>query len=153
MSPADTGSDATPCEPEDRHCTTRPLDLTWRSDGRPGTVDLSPHGRDADEVDVLQGRWAKDMRGAGRAVRVSAHAEAGFLIVSTWKGGVCVSTVRLLPDEASELAAGLAAGLADLANEVNRRVAVEEPGSPEDLDARLRVVEQRLNKLGTPPAT
>jgi hypothetical protein len=48
-------------------------------------------------------------------VRVSAHAEAGFLVVSTWKAGVCVGTVRLLPDEAADLIAGLSRELAKLA--------------------------------------
>ena len=48
-------------------------------------------------------------------MRVSAHAEAGFLVLSTWKSGVCVSTVRLLPDEAADLVAGLAEGLSRLA--------------------------------------
>ena len=61
------------------------------------------------------GRWIRDSRGEGRAVRVSAHAEAGFLVLSTWKAGACVGTVHLLPDEAAELVAGLADGLAELA--------------------------------------
>ena len=60
------------------------------------------------------GRWIRDSRGEGRAVRVSAHAEAGFLVLSTWKGGVCVGTVHLLPDEAADLVAGVADGLAEL---------------------------------------
>jgi len=68
----------------------------------------------------LRGRWATDMRGAGRFVRVSAHAEAGFPILSTWKHGVCISTVRLLPHEASVLMAGVAEGLADLAHDLSR---------------------------------
>ena len=62
----------------------------------------------------VHGRWAVDPRGEGRAVRVSAHAEAGFLIVSTWKADTCVGTVRLLPDEAAELVAGITDALAQL---------------------------------------
>lgn len=58
--------------------------------------------------------WVSDPRGEGRGARVSAHAEAGFLVLSTWKSGVCVSTVRLLPDEAAALVAGLGEGLAQL---------------------------------------
>jgi hypothetical protein len=61
------------------------------------------------------GRWVADPRGDGRGVRVSAHAEAGFLVLSTWKSGVCVGTVRLLPDEAADLVGGVAEGLARLA--------------------------------------
>lgn len=63
----------------------------------------------------VAGAWVFDQRGEGRAVRVSAHVDAGFLVVSTWKSDVCVSTVRLLPDEAARLVSGLAAGLAELA--------------------------------------
>lgn len=59
--------------------------------------------------------WIADLRGDGRVVRVSAHTEAGFLVISTWKSDQCVGTVRLLPGEAAELVAGVAAGLAALA--------------------------------------
>lgn len=64
----------------------------------------------------MPGAWVPDFRGEGRGVRVSAHAEAGFLVVSTWKAGTCVATVRLLPDEAAGLVAGLAAALAEMAS-------------------------------------
>ena len=67
---------------------------------------------------LVDGRWVPDVRGDGRGVRVSAHAEAGFLVVSTWKAGVCVGTVRLLPDEAAELVGGLGSALAQLAGRV-----------------------------------
>ena len=59
--------------------------------------------------------WVPDLRGEGRGVRVTAHDEAGFLVVSTWKAGRCVSTVRLLPDEAADLVSGLANALGRLA--------------------------------------
>jgi len=58
------------------------------------------------------GRWARDLRGEGRAVRVSAHAETGLVTVSVWRGDACVGAVRLLPDEAAELMAGLMEALA-----------------------------------------
>lgn len=48
-------------------------------------------------------------------MRVSTHGEAGFLLLSTWRSGVCKSTVRLLPDEAGSLVSGLAEALAELA--------------------------------------
>ncbi len=63
------------------------------------------------------GRWARDVRGQGRAVRVSAHAEAGLITVSLWRDGGCVGTVRLTPHEAAELVAGITEGLAHLAAE------------------------------------
>ena len=81
------------------------------------------------------GRWVADQRGDGRGVRVSAHTEAGFLVLSTWKAGVCVATVRLLPDEAADLVAGLSESLA--------RLAVPEA----DVAVRLAQVEARLAAL------
>lgn len=60
------------------------------------------------------GRWIADQRGGGRAVRVSSHTEGGFVVLSTWQADTCVATVRLLPDEAAELVAGVAAALSDL---------------------------------------
>ena len=75
------------------------------------------------------GRWIADQRGGGRGVRVSTHVEGGFLVVSTWREDACVSTVRLLRDEAVELVAGLAEGLGRLA----------QPGS----DARDGLVRSR----------
>ena len=64
---------------------------------------------------AASGRWIADQRGGGRGLRVSSHVEGGYLVLSTWKDDVCVSTVRLLPDEAAELVAGLAQGLGRLA--------------------------------------
>jgi hypothetical protein len=64
---------------------------------------------------LAPGHWVADPRGDGRGVRVSAHVEAGFLVLSTWKAGVCVSTVRLLPDEAAALVGRVAQALAELA--------------------------------------
>ena len=66
-------------------------------------------------------RWVEDPRGGGRGVRVSSHAEAGVLVLSVWKADACVATVRLRPDEAAALAAGLAEGLADLADGAGSR--------------------------------
>ncbi|MGI8530028.1 MAG: hypothetical protein ACR2KO_11175 [Geodermatophilaceae bacterium] len=93
------------------------------------------------------GRWAMDLRGEGRAVRVSAHAQAGFLILSTWKADECVGTVRLVPDEATELMAGIAEGLADLANDHVQRAAHSDPQPPPHLEARLQGLERRLAEL------
>ena len=70
------------------------------------------------------GRWIADQRGGGRGVRVSSHVEAGFLVLSTWKEDACVATVRLLPDEAAALVAGVAEGLGRLA-----AARLDEPGT------------------------
>lgn len=82
------------------------------------------------------GRWVRDSRGEGRAVRVSAHTENGFLVLSTWKAGACVGTVHLLPHEAAELVAGVADGLAELARPLPAPVDV--PALPPGRLARLR---------------
>jgi hypothetical protein len=84
------------------------------------------------------GRWAWDARGDGRAVRVSTHAKVGLVNVSIWRGDVCVGTVRLQPDEAATLVAGLTEGLADLAT--------ASPASAGD-EPRLRALEERVIRL------
>ena len=107
---------------------------------------MSPHSR-----------WAKALRGEGRAVRVSAHAEAGFLIVSTWKADGCVGTVRLLPGEAAELAAGIVEGLAHLADRADvagdpaASLTGDDPGPSVDFAQRLRMLEGRLATLAGSP--
>ena len=63
----------------------------------------------------VRGQWAWDVRGEGRAVRISAHVEAGLVNLSVWRHDTCVGTVRLLPDEVANLVAGLTEGLAQMA--------------------------------------
>lgn len=86
-------------------------------------------------------RWAADLRGEGRAVRVAAHVEAGFLVISTWKSGVCVGTVRLVPAEAAELLAGVAQGLAELANGLPSTLAAEPAPSRDTVAIPLPAVD------------
>lgn len=85
------------------------------------------------------GRWVADQRGDGRGVRVSSHVEGGFLVLSTWKEDAVVATVRLLPDEAASLVAGIAEGLSRLT----------EPVTDGQLTERLAAVEARLAALET----
>lgn len=59
-------------------------------------------------------RWVPDQRGEGRGVRTTAHVEAGYLVLSTWRAAQCVATVRLEPSEAAQLISRLAEGLAEL---------------------------------------
>jgi hypothetical protein len=59
------------------------------------------------------GRWAEDHRGEGRAVRVATHRETGPIVLSVWRA--CIGTVRLSPQTAADLVAGLTDGLAYLA--------------------------------------
>jgi len=97
------------------------------------------------------GGWIFDARGAGRGVRVSAHTEAGFLVLSTWKSDVCVGTVRLLPDEASQLVGAISDGLARLAT-ANSAAASSVAGPVEaEQDRRLSALEARLDALGMSP--
>ena len=87
------------------------------------------------------GGWVVDQRRDGRAVRVSAHVDAGFLVLSTWKSDTCVSTVRLLPDEAARLVSSITDGLARLATSSERE---------HDHGQRLADVEARLAHLEWP---
>jgi hypothetical protein len=87
----------------------------------------------------LHGRWAWDMRGDGRAVRVSTHVESGLLNVSLWRGNACVGTARLRPAEAARLVTGLSDGLAQLA--------VQTPAVSAASNRRLHDVELRLARL------
>ena|GEM_PF-6916490 len=69
---------------------------------------------------------------------MSSHVEAGFLVLSTWKEDKVVATVRLLPDEAAALVAGVAEGLSPCL--VEHRTEAE-------LVVRLTDIESRLNSL------
>ena len=53
-----------------------------------------------------------DVRGEHRALQVSWHDDGDVVVLSTWRFGRCVATVRLTRDEAAALVATLAAGLA-----------------------------------------
>jgi hypothetical protein len=90
--------------------------------------------------DAVRTGWAFDERGEGRAVRVSAHVEAGFLVVSTWNADECVSTVRLLPEEAAQLVANVARALARLA-------APGESDEEQGLARRVAALESRVSRL------
>ncbi|WP_157873598.1 hypothetical protein [Kineococcus radiotolerans] len=73
----------------------------------------------------------RDADRPGRALRVSAHpaagAGAGRVVLSTWQGGTCVSTVRLDRAEVVDLLAALGAALlADPAGPAGR----EGPAAP-----------------------
>lgn len=84
------------------------------------------------------GQWAWDLRGQGRGVRVSAHADAGLLNVSLWREGICVGTAQLLPADVAKLVSGLSEGLALIA---------AQPPVHVDADQRMRELEQRLDEL------
>jgi hypothetical protein len=84
----------------------------------------------------VRGRWAWDARGDSRAVRVSPHVRENVVNLSVWRDDMCVGTVRLAPDDAAALVAGLTEGLACLAER------------PADDDAtRMRELEDRLARL------
>lgn len=61
------------------------------------------------------GCWAEDLRGEGRAVRVSAHPDAHLLTLSLWKDERCVASVQLPPADVAGLVSGLSECLAQLA--------------------------------------
>ncbi len=52
-----------------------------------------------------------DARGDRRALRVSWHRDAGVVVLSLWREGVCAGTFRLAIDEVPSLVELLRAGL------------------------------------------
>ena len=90
----------------------------------------------------VRGQWAWDVRGEGRAVRISAHVESGLVNLSVWRHDTCVGTVRLLPSEVANLVTGLSEGLAQMAREPGD----DRPDSHADA-RRLREMELRLAGL------
>lgn len=44
-----------------------------------------------------------DVRDDGRALRVTWHPEADVVVLSLWRGNVCVGTSRLTPQDAAAL--------------------------------------------------
>lgn len=59
-----------------------------------------------------RGEWFADARDGDRAMRVSWHAEAGCVVLSTWRDDACVATTRLTREDAARLIGTLAQGLA-----------------------------------------
>ena len=91
------------------------------------------------------GQWAWDLRGQGRGVRVSAHADAGLLNVSLWREGICVGTAQLLPVDVAKLVSGLSEGLAVIAAQPPVQTGAADPTQRiQDLEQRLADVESRL---------
>ena len=87
----------------------------------------------------LHGRWVRDSRGEGRAVRVSAHTEEGVVNVSLWRSDRCVGTARLSPADVGSLVAALTDGLAAIADR-----AASDAGRLHELELRLARVEHGL---------
>jgi hypothetical protein len=87
----------------------------------------------------LHGRWAWDLRGDGRAVRVSTHVESGLLNVSMWRDNACVGTARLSPAQAARLVTGLSDGLAQLAG--------QPPAATTAAKERMHELELRLSRV------
>ena len=91
------------------------------------------------------GHWAWDLRGEGRAVRISAHVDVGVLNLSLWRGGTCVGTAQLLPGDVAELATGLTEGLAEIAGQSRaQEPPVDDGRRMHELELRLAEVEARL---------
>ena len=63
----------------------------------------------------VRGEVVVDARGGGRALRVSWHPEHGVVVLSVWRGSLCVATVQVDKDEVPHLVDILVRGLAALA--------------------------------------
>jgi len=57
------------------------------------------------------GGVVRDVRGAGRALRVSWHSEAGLVVLSLWDGPRCTGTVRVAASDVPTLMEALQIGL------------------------------------------
>jgi hypothetical protein len=57
------------------------------------------------------GGVVRDVRGAGRALRVSWHHEDGLVVLSLWDGPRCTGTVRVAATDAPALIEALQVGL------------------------------------------
>ncbi|MGY2075586.1 hypothetical protein [Blastococcus sp. SYSU DS0828] len=93
----------------------------------------------------MNGRWAWDARGEGRAVRVSTHTENGLVNLSLWRGETCVGTARLGPEDVNQLVTGLVEGLTTLA--ARPRVVGADATRVVELEARLARLEQQRAPL------
>jgi hypothetical protein len=100
----------------------------------PEDVDRAAFGAQPGKMSVLpfpsRAHWAWDARGHDRAVRVSPHPQENVVNLSVWREDVCVGTVRLRPADVAVLIAGLADGLADLAQGPANSTVVELPVPP-----------------------
>jgi hypothetical protein len=57
------------------------------------------------------GGVVRDVRGAGRALRVSWHSEDGLVVLSLWDGPRCAGTVRVAATDVPALIEALQIGL------------------------------------------
>lgn len=60
----------------------------------------------------VRGEVVVDARGGGRALRVSWHPEHGLVVLSVWRGAICVATVQVEASEVPHLVDVLVRGLA-----------------------------------------
>jgi hypothetical protein len=62
----------------------------------------------------LRTTWVADARGDGRAVRVSAHRQAGLVVLSVWNGDTCTATLHLRPEDVVDVVTALTRSLVEL---------------------------------------
>ena len=102
-----------------------------------------------DEPGRPTSRWTwESARGHTRAVRISPHVQALLVTMSLWREDRCVGSLRLSPDEVTELISELTGALADMAttSAVQQAVSAE----PADLAGRVAGLEARLAALERP---
>lgn len=78
------------------------------------------------------GGVVRDVRGAGRALRVSWHTEDGLVVLSLWDGPRCTGTVRVAAADVPALVEALQMGLRpdDLRQPPSPVAAVPTPDGP-----------------------
>ena len=81
------------------------------------------------------GGVVRDIRGAGRALRVSWHHEAGLVVLSLWDGPRCTGTVRIAAADVPALVEALQVGVQSQADQppADETAGPDVPtGDPED---------------------
>ena len=74
----------------------------------------------------------RDLRGQGRALRVSWHGEDGLVVLSLWDGPRCTGTVRIASSDVPDLLEALAAGYQRPAGEAPPPLAPAPPPPGDD---------------------
>lgn len=92
-----------------------------------------------------------DARGGHRALQVTWHDDDGVVVVSSWRHGRCVASVRLTADEAAALIGTLAHGLARRAEPGDGPRATVTPVAPRRTGTG--VVHRRTPPPVVPPST
>jgi hypothetical protein len=96
--------------------------IAWSTIGLPGVVVSGSFSGIERESGLAEVHHLSDQRrefitnGDRSELRATWHNDAGYVVISLWRGDACVATSHLTPKEAGRLASFITGGLADLAH-------------------------------------